>query len=116
MLNRIENAIYTGIKMKWRPLEADGSRTENAIYNVIAARWRPVEADGGCTENAICNIIAARWRPVEADGGQVEAAQDMQITIVRTRTEASGDSKLYNTIIGVTSLRPHQHHPSTFHS
>ena len=30
--------------------------------------------------------------------------------------EASGDSKLYNTIIGVTSLRPHQHHQSTFHS
>ena len=77
---------------------------------------RPLEADGGRTENAIYNVIAAKRRPVEADGGQVEAAQDMQITIVRTRMEASGDSKLYNTIIGVTSLRPHQHHQSTFHS
>ena len=109
--------------MKWRPLEADGGRTESAIYIVIAARWRPVEADGGRTENAIYNVIAAKRRPVEADGGQVEAdggqveaAQDMQITIVRTRMEASGDSKLYNTLIGVTSLRPHQHHQSTFHS
>ena len=45
----------------------------------------------------------------------MEAARDMQITIVRTTMEASGDSKLYNTRIGVTSLRPHQHHPSTFH-
>ena len=49
-----------------------------------------MEADGGRTENAICNVIAAKWRPVEADGGQVEAAQDMQIPIVRTRMEASG--------------------------
>ena len=100
--------------MKWRPLEADGGRTENVIYILIAARWRPVEADGGRTENAIYNIIAAKWRPVEADGGQVEAAQDMQIPIVRTRMEASRDSELYHTIIGVTSLRPHQlkfHHP-----
>ena len=40
---------------------------------------------------------------MEADGGQAEAAQDMQITIVRTRMEASGDSKLYNTIMGATS-------------
>ena len=87
-------------------MEADGGRIENAIYIGIAAR----------TENAIYNVIAAKRRPVEADGGQVEAAQDMQITIVRTRMEASGDSKLYNTIIGVTSLRPHQHHQSTFHS
>ena len=79
-------------------------------------KCRPLEADGGRTENAIYNVIAAKRRPVEADGGQVEAAQDMQITIVRTRMEASGDSKLYNTIIGVTSLRPHQHHQSTFHS
>ena len=88
----------------------------------IGGRWRPhwkcneAEADGGRTENAIYNVIAAKRRPVEADGGQVESAQDMQITIVRTRMEASGDSKLYNTIIGVTSLRPHQHHQSTFHS
>ena len=74
-----------------------------------------MEADGGRTENAIYNVIAAKWRPVEADGGQVEAAQDMQIP-KRTRMEACGDSKLYNTIIGVTSLRPHQHHQSTFHS
>ena len=75
-----------------------------------------METSGDRTENAIYNVIAAKWRPVEADGVQVEAAQDMQITIVRTRMEASGDSKLYNTIIGVTSLRPHQHHQSTFHS
>ena len=46
----------------------------------------------------------------------MEAARDMQITIIRTTMEASGDSKVYNTIIGVTSLRPHQHHQSTFHS
>ena len=42
-----------------------------------------MEADGGRTENAIYNVVAAKWRPVEADGGQVEAAQDMQIPIVR---------------------------------
>ena len=76
--------------MKWRPLEADGGRTENEIYNVIAARWKPVEADGGRIENAIYNVIAAKWGPVEADGGQVGAAQDIQITIARTRMEASG--------------------------
>ena len=79
-------------------------------------KWRPLEADGGRTDNVIYNVIALRWRPVEADGGQVEAARDMQITIIRTTMEASGDSKVYNTIIGVTSLRPHQHHQSTFHS
>ena len=84
--------------MTWRPLQADGGRTENVIYIVISARWRPVEADGGRTENAIYNVTAAKWRPVEADGGQVEAAQDMQIAIVRTRMEASRDSKLYNTL------------------
>ena len=61
--------------------------------------WKLLEADGGRTENAIYNVIAAKWRPVEADGGQVEASIDMQITIIRTRMEASGDSKLYNTII-----------------
>ena len=49
-----------------------------------------MEAHGGPIENAIYNIIATRWRLAEADGGQVEAAQDMQITIVRTRTETSG--------------------------
>ena len=57
-----------------------------------------MEADGGRSENAIYNVIAATWRPVEIDGGQVEAAQDMQIPIVRTRMEASGDSKLYNSL------------------
>ena len=62
-------------------------------------KWKPLEADGDRTDNVVCNVIAVRWRPVEADGGQVEAAQDMQITIVRTRMEASGDSKLYNTNI-----------------
>ena len=67
-------------------MEADGGRTENVIYIVIAARWRPVEADGGRTENSIYKSL------VEPDGGQVEAAQDMQITIVRTRMEAFGDS------------------------
>ena len=50
-------------------------------------KWWPLEADGGRTENAIYNVIAAQRRPAEADGGQVEAAQDMQITIVRTRME-----------------------------
>ena len=34
---------------------------------------------------------------VKADGSQVEAAQDMQITIVRTRMKAFGDLKLHNT-------------------
>ena len=88
--------------MKWRPLEADGGRIENVIYIVIAARWRPVEADGGRTENGICNVIAATWRPVEAKWRRLKT------TIIRTRMEAS--------VIGVTSLRSHQHHQSTFHS
>ena len=103
----METALKTqsALELTWNR----GQRTENAMYNVIAARWRPVEAHGGRIENAIYNRIATRWRPVEADGGQVEAAQDMQITIVRTRTETSGDSKLSHTIIGITSLRPHQH-------
>ena len=89
--------------MKWRALEADGNRTKNAIYNAIAAKWRPVKADGN---RKMQYIIAAKWRPVEVDRGQVETVQDMQITIARTRTKAFGDSKLYNTIIEVTSLHP----------
>ena len=48
-----------------------------------------MEADGGHTENAIYNVVAAKWRLVEAAQGQVEALQDMQITIIRTRMEAS---------------------------
>ena len=79
-----ERALHRSTLPAWKPC---WNPTENAIYIGIKKK---MEADGGCTENAIYNVIAATWRSVEADEGQVEAAQDMQITMVRTRMEAFG--------------------------
>ena len=91
---------YRRLRRKTRRVKA---RHRLAVHLCKLTCASHVQGTGGGrwsrTENAIYRAIAAKRRPVEADGGQVEAVQDMQITIVRTRMVASGDAKLHNTII-----------------